>query len=333
MSVDKQIKKMKIMKIRGHMKKIAVICVCAVILPFAAGCSKSKSAENTVSMSGAFALYPMALKWGEEYKKVDSSVEFDITAGGAGKGMADALSGMVDIGMVSREVSKEEVTKGAWFTSVVIDAVVPVFNVKNPLYDEIMKKGLTKKEFAKIWEKNPAKTWKAVMPSLGKDAALNVYTRSDACGAAQTWGSYFNKKQEDLGGIGVFGDPGLAEAVRKDASGIGYNNINFVYDKDTKKPAPGLCIIPIDINGNGKIDSSEKIYDDREMLTAAIASGVFPSPPARKLYLVVKGAPTKPAVKKFMKWVLTDGQKFVQESGYILLMPDEVRANILKVGE
>lgn len=316
---------------RPSAKALAFICLFAVVA--ASGCSKSRSPENTISLSGAFALYPMAVKWGDEYKKTDSSVSIDITAGGAGKGMSDALAGMVDIGMVSRDITKEETAKGAWYTSCVIDAVVPVFSASSPVYDEIMKRGVKKNEFAKIWDKNPAKTWKAVIPTLGKDSALNVYTRSDACGAAQTWGSFFGKKQEELGGIGVFGDPGLAEAVRKDVNGIGYNNINFVYDKDTKKPAAGLSIVPIDVNGNGRIDDGEKLYDTRDAITQAIATGKYPSPPARKLYLVVKNGPAKPAVKKFLKWVLTDGQKYVQEAGYILLLSDEVRDNLKRIGD
>jgi phosphate transport system substrate-binding protein len=312
-------------------RNVAFISLAAIIA--SCGCSAHRSAETTISLSGAFALYPMALKWGEEYKKVNPSVKFDITGGGAGKGMTDALAGMVDIGMVSREITKDEVAKGAWFMSSVIDAVVPVFNAGNPLYAEIMTRGIRKKECAKIWDKSPAKKWKSAIPSLGADSALNVYTRSDACGAAQTWGAFFGKKQEEMGGIGVFGDPGLAEAVRKDVNGIGYNNINFVYDKDSKKPAKGLAILPIDINGNGKIDDDEKVYETRDMITDAIAKGTYPSPPARKLYLVVKNGPAKPELKKFLKWVLTDGQKYVQESGYILLLPEEVRANLLKIGD
>jgi phosphate transport system substrate-binding protein len=53
----------------------------------------------------------------------------------------------------------------------------------------------------------------------------------DAAGAPETWAKYLgNKKQEDLLGIGVFGDPGIAEAVAKDPLGIGYNNLGYAYD-------------------------------------------------------------------------------------------------------
>ncbi len=56
-----------------------------------------KEPEGMIRVSGAFALYPMILKWGEEYKKLHPKVNFDISAGGAGKGMTDALGGLVDI--------------------------------------------------------------------------------------------------------------------------------------------------------------------------------------------------------------------------------------------
>jgi len=45
----------------------------------------------------------MASKWAEEYTKLYPNIKIDISAGGAGKGITDVLSGMVDIAMVSDE--------------------------------------------------------------------------------------------------------------------------------------------------------------------------------------------------------------------------------------
>ena len=64
---------------------------------------------------------------------------------------------------------------------------------------------------------------------------IHVYTRSDAAGAPETWAKYLGKKQENLQGIGVYGDPGLLDAVVKDPLGIGYNNLNYAYDPKTGK--------------------------------------------------------------------------------------------------
>ena len=63
--------------------------------------------QGTITISGAFALYPMMQRWAEEFHTIHPGVEFDISAGGAGKGMTDALSGAVDIGMISRDITAE----------------------------------------------------------------------------------------------------------------------------------------------------------------------------------------------------------------------------------
>src|SRR5687768_6826699 len=69
--------------------------------------------EGTISISGAFALYPLTVKWAEEFKKIHPNVKFDISAGGAGKGISDVLGGLVDLGGVSRDIYSEEIGKGA----------------------------------------------------------------------------------------------------------------------------------------------------------------------------------------------------------------------------
>ena len=48
--------------------------------------------SGEISLSGAFALYPLAVKWGEEFQKLHPNVKIDISAGGAGKGITDALA-------------------------------------------------------------------------------------------------------------------------------------------------------------------------------------------------------------------------------------------------
>ncbi len=78
---------------------------------FLSSCVSTKKKEQTISLSGAFALYPLVVRWAEEYKKENPNVRFNISAGGAGKGMADALSGTVDLGMFSRENAREEIHK------------------------------------------------------------------------------------------------------------------------------------------------------------------------------------------------------------------------------
>ncbi|MFL5728091.1 MAG: PstS family phosphate ABC transporter substrate-binding protein [Cytophagaceae bacterium] len=310
--------------------KLFRMTLLSLTLIFFSGCRDEKQKgkdvfEGTITISGAFALYPLVVKWGKEFEKIHPRVRVDISAGGAGKGMADALSDNVNLGMVSRDLKAEEISKGAWGITVARDAVVPTFNTSNPNGRDILSKGLNKEKFLRIWLGSSFKTWGDVLNN-GSEDHLNVYTRSDASGAGETWAKFLGKAQEDLKGTGVFGDPGLAEAVRKDKFSIGFNNIAYVYDLRTQKPYEGLGIIPIDFNNNGTIDEEENFYGDHQKFIDAMAQGRYPSPPARELYFVSNGPPKDRLVIEFFKWILTDGQKFVPEAGYLRLSPGLVKA-------
>ncbi len=297
---------------------------------FLSSCVSTKKKEQTISLSGAFALYPLTVQWAEEYKKENPDIRFNISAGGAGKGMADALSGTVDLGMFSREIAREEIDKGVWWVGLTIDAVLPTISANNPYLDILKKRGLTKEEFTAIFIEGTIRDWGELLKATDKKEVV-VYTRSDACGAAGTWAKYLRGQQENLNGIGIYGDPGLAEAVAKDPAGIGFNNTIFIYDIKTGTKRPGIEVIPIDINGNGTIDPYENFYDTFDAILKAVANGIYPSPPARELYFVSKGKPTKQATLNFIKWTLTDGQKFVKEAGYVLIDQEEINGYLEKL--
>ncbi len=279
-------------------------------------CASKSSKENTISISGAFALYPLVVKWSEEYKKEHPEVRFNISGGGAGKGMADALAGAVDLGMFSREIAQEEKNQGVWWVGLTIDAVVPTISKQNPYLNILKKRGLTRNEFKAIFIDKSITQWNALLND-NDNYPISVYTRSDACGAAGTWAKYLGGNQENLTGIGIYGDPGLAETVSKDPNGIAFNNTIFAYDIKSGTKRGEIEVIPIDINANGKIDPEEDFYDSFDQLLQAIANGIYPAPPARELYFVAKGKPQKQAALDFINWTLTNGQEFIKEAGYV----------------
>ncbi len=294
------------------------------------GCGGQAANQGTITVSGAFALYPMMTRWAEEYQKANPDIQFDISAGGAGKGMTDTLSGAVDIGMVSRDISTDEEAQGAYWVAVTKDAVFPVVNADNPVLPALMTTGITQETFTRIFIAGDLTTWGNLVGDESLTDEIHVYTRSDACGAAETWAKYLGGgKQEDLLGIAVFGDPGLLETVLQDPLGIGYNNLNYAYDMTTGQPVEGAVILPIDINENGVADP-EEVLATKEEAIASVANGIFPSPPARPLNLVTNGEPDG-IVKDFIAWVLTDGQAFVGEAGYIQLTNEQLDASLQKV--
>jgi phosphate transport system substrate-binding protein len=323
---------------KAKVKNLVLVLCIVTLLTTAASCGQSAgeqvvdpsgSLAGTITVSGAFALYPMMVRWGDEFQKVHPDVKFDISAGGAGKGMADALANAVDIGMVSRAVYPEEVDKGAFGVSVVKDAVFITVNEKNPVWTDLHQKGVTKETFIGIYITGEITTWGQAVGRPEVTEPIHVFTRSDACGAADTWALYLGKKQEDLRGVAVYGDPGLLDTVVKDPLGIGYNNLNYAYDMGTAKPVTGAQVVPIDVNGNGQADPDE-VYDTKEAAINAVATGHYPSPPARDLNLVTNGKPAGLAAA-FIKWILTDGQQFVGEAGYIALPKDKLDQELKKL--
>ncbi|MFA5418882.1 MAG: PstS family phosphate ABC transporter substrate-binding protein [Bacteroidales bacterium] len=289
--------------------------------------------QGNFSISGAFALYPLTVKWVEEFRKDYPDVQVDVSAGGAGKGMADVLADMVDLGMFSREVTPVESEKGAWYIAVAKDAVVPTINDVNPFKEFLLTKGMSQQQLTMLFTQDKKWLWKEINAGIQAESPIHIYTRSDACGAAQVWASFLGTNQESLRGIGVFGDPGMTDAVKKDVMGIGYNNVAYAFDVNTRQKYEGIDILPVDFDGNGMIDQSENVYQSLDSLMAAISTGRYPSPPARDLYFISKGKPNDELANLFLNWVLTKGQQYVSQAGYVGLSNDQIAKQLRKLSD
>ncbi|MFN2292012.1 MAG: PstS family phosphate ABC transporter substrate-binding protein [Anaerolineae bacterium] len=319
------------------MRKLSSFLLLIALLPAVAGCgspadeakASGSKLEGTVTISGAWALYPLMVRWAEEFQTLHPGVRFDISAGGAGKGMADALARAVDIGMVSRAIYPEEVDKGAFWVSVTKDAVFPTVSEQNPVWADLYRSGLDREALVGIFITGEITTWGQTVGRPEVTDAIHVFTRSDACGAAATWAEFLGKAQEDLLGVAVYGDPGLLDAVIKDPLGIGFNNLNYAYDIDSGAPVPGARVLPVDADGSSLADAGE-VYDTKEQAVEGVAMGLYPSPPARDLNLVTPDKPSGLTVA-FIRWILTDGQAYVDEAGYIALPDSQLASELEKL--
>ena len=286
--------------------------------------------SGTLSISGAFALYPMMTVWAEEFTKLHPDVQFDVQGGGAGKGMTDTIAGAVDIGMISRSIKEEETAQGIFWVSVTKDAVFPIINAENPVAAQILERGISQEIFAKIYITGEITTWGEVVGDPSITDKINVFTRSDASGAAEQWAKYSGgKAQEDLLGIGVNGEPSMLDTILKDPLGIGYGNLNSIFDLSGGGLVPGIVIPPIDINENGAADA-EEIYTVKEDAFSAVANGTYPSPPARFENLATLGKPEGLELE-FIKWILTDGQQYLEAAGFVPLTPEQQAESLAKL--
>lgn len=292
---------------------------------------KESNYSGSLSLSGAFALYPLTILWSEDFKEIYPNVRFNISAGGAGKGIADVLTDMVDIGLVSRDLHPQEIAKGAYPIVVAKDAVIPTINSQHPNIELILKRGLSQIELQNIFIHAKYKTWKDIDTRF-VDSPIQVYVRSDAAGAAETWAKFFKANQEDLKGVGIFGDPGLAQVVKDDPLAIGFNNLNYVFDLNSKRAAAGIRALPIDLNANGVLDKNEDFYQNLDSLTNSIAKNQYPSPPARDLFFVLRKNASSKLIKTFLTFILQkEAQKQLLANGYVPLDEEHIRESLKRI--
>jgi phosphate transport system substrate-binding protein len=321
-------------------KTLTLLAVLVVLSMLMAACGSAEEAtqsasdpgklSGTISVSGAFALYPMMTVWADGFSKLHPDVQFDVQGGGAGKGMTDTIAGAVDIGMISRSIKPEEEAQDIFWVSVTKDAVFPIISDSNPVKDQILAKGISQDIFSKIFITGEIKTWGEVIGDLSVTDQINIYTRSDSAGAAEQWAKFSGgKAQDELKGIGINGEPAMVDTVLKDPLGIGYGNLNSVFDLSNGNIVAGIVVPPIDINGNGQADA-EETYKVKEDAFKAVANGTYPSPPARFENLATKGKPTGLTLA-FLQWILTDGQQYLEQAGYVPLTAEQQAESLAKL--
>jgi phosphate transport system substrate-binding protein len=322
----------KIEKYVGRLKprKEVVSSIAVIMMIFStvfAGCIGGP--EHTIRISGAWALYPLMLVWADEYER-EHDVKIEVSGGGAGKGVSDTLNGQVDMGMISRPPRDEEIEQGMFYIAVVKDSVVATINKDNPVLDEIYEQGLSREDLRKIFMKEVTH-WGDIVNKSVEDDKIVVYGRSDASGAAKVWASFLgNYTQSDLqnkADANFDGDMNLATGLHREKNAIGFNNLNYAYNIETGGFAEAIRPVPLDLDGNGKLDQNESFYNNREQFVENVSEGNYPSPPARKDYVVSKG-PFKGKTKDFVRWILTDGQAFVKENGYVQLSDELLEKEI-----
>jgi len=300
---------------------IAWVLACCM-LGLATGCHRG-TRKDRVRVSGAWALYPLMVQWADTYQRTHPGIRVDVAAGGAGKGVTDCAAGLVEIGMLSRELREAEARKGILALPVARDAVFLVANASNPAVADLLQQGLSQEALASLWLRNGRCEWSGL--SAKGRGELRLYTRSDACGAGETFALFLGARQEDLQGVAIHGDPGLGEAVRRDPGGLGYCNLNFAFDPRTGLPIQGLAVLPLRVRGHVADLST------RAKALEAVQSGDYPAPPARDLQLVVRH-PISAPLRDFLRWILEDGQGQVAQAGYLPASETQRKAALAMVG-
>ena len=89
--------------------------------------------SGKIVVSGSSSVTPVMEKLKEAYSELNPNAEIEIQQSDSTTGVTNALSGVCDIGMASRELKDSEKEKGASATVIALDGIAVIVNNENPL--------------------------------------------------------------------------------------------------------------------------------------------------------------------------------------------------------
>ena len=242
-----------------------------------------------LNVAGSTTVTPIVEEAARRFSKLYPSFKISVAAIGSGPGIKAVGSGEVDIGMASRDLKEKEVEQWPDLKPfrIAMDSIAIVVHPSNPV------NGLTLEQVAKIFA-GEITNWKEVG---GPDKPIHVITREKGSGTRDCFEHAVMKpfgKEISAKAMVQQGNPKVRAAVANDPLSIGYVSLGFVDE----------TIEPLMIDGvEPKIEN--------------VLKGTYPI--KRSLYVITKGDPD-PAELMFIGYLLSpEGQKIVEELGYIPL--------------
>ena len=99
------------------------------------GAYKAADVKGEITVSGSSSVTPVMQKLAEEYMALNKNVKISVQQSDSTTGVTDAIEGISDIGMASREVKDEELAKGVDAKAMALDGIAVIVNLNNELSD------------------------------------------------------------------------------------------------------------------------------------------------------------------------------------------------------
>ncbi|MBI5427555.1 MAG: phosphate ABC transporter substrate-binding protein [Nitrospinae bacterium] len=277
---------------RGFLPAMIVMGLLAVWTAAPGGATE----EQTVRVAGSTTVLPVVSKSADRFKVSHKGVTVTVNAGGSGVGVNDVGNGRAQIGMLSRELTREEREQfknaGLKTHAVGRDAVACV--VSSEVYSAGVKT-LSKEQIRDIYL-GKIGNWKDVG---GPDRRIVVIDKETHRGTRHVFMQY------------VFGDEQARAPGARLVTGSNNEEQTKVAQSDAAIGMLSIAWINPDVVGVGIRDGDRVI----QPTLATVRDGSFPI--SRNLNLVTAGEP-RGAVKEFIDFILgPEGQKIVEESGYV----------------
>jgi phosphate transport system substrate-binding protein len=318
------------------MKKLSLFLTLAV--------AGAALAQGGLLINGAGATFPFPLysKWFSEYNKLFPALKFNYQSIGSGGGIKQITEKTVDFGASDAPLSDEELAKAPGLLNLptVLGSVVVAYNLPGVTLNlsgatvaGIFLGTIAKWNDAAISKDNPG----VKLP----DTAIAVATRSDASGTNYVFTDYLAKvspafkAKVGVGksvkwptGLGGKGNEGVTGLLKATPGAVGYLELAYVMQNPTLsiaaiQNADGAFVKP-SIEATSAAAAGVAMPDDfRVSITNAPGKDAYPISSFTYL-LVYKDQPNKekgPPVINFLRWAVTDGEKYAPALYYAPLPP------------
>ena len=279
------------------------------------GAKATAGLTGSLSIDGSTTVFPIINQMGEDFGKANKDVKVTTNKSGTGSGMQKFGRGEIEIATASRPIAAKEIDalKKANIDFIEIpiayDGVSVVVNPANTWLTSI-----SADDLKKAWDQDSkVATWADIKAGLPADK-INFYGPSSNHGTFEYFTEAINKKKgairKDVQSNQEY--TAIVTSVAGDKNGIAYVGYNYYAENKDK-----IKIVPVD-GGKGPVEPSEK----------TIADGTY-APLSRPLFLYVskKAYDTKPEVKAFVEYALTDaGLAAVTDAKYVLLPKEAIDA-------
>ncbi|MDD4971323.1 MAG: hypothetical protein PHT07_17980 [Paludibacter sp.] len=278
----------------------------ALIISSTAFAAENASNEPVI-ISGTKFTYPLIEKWISEYEKVNPNANIKLTS----KANTDQVA---DLNIIAHHPLQSELQHNQEIIYAGRYALLPVTNNNNPILAATSKKGLNRKDLDRLFFE--VIDYDSDEPVQKSKYKANIYSRDNQACASTTLAGYFGHQSSEIRGKKVFGDDiYLLSAIKKDSIGLTYNNLGYLYDVNSRNLKEGIALLPIELKKEAKLILSGNLDEVLGVLEATKVETI----PVEKIGFIYSQQKDRKEVSAFLKWVLTDGQKFNHEKGFLNL--------------
>lgn len=332
------------------MKKTLLV-VWLMMLTLAVTAPHAAAQGGSIKLNAAGATFPTPIytKWFDVYHTAHPNVEINYQSIGSGGGIRQLQSGTVDFGASDGPMSDDQLSQSKFkilHFPTVLGAVVPTYNIAGVTGDlNFTQKALAGIYLGSITKWNDPEIAKANPGVNLPSSDIVVIHRSDGSGTSYIFTDFLSKVSDDwknkVGkantsvnwpvGLGGKGNEGVTGLVKQTPNSIGY--IELIYAIQNKIPygnvqnAAGKFVKAdlASVTAAAAADAKSIPDDFRVSITNAVGPKVYPISSFTWLLIPaqIQDAAKRDAIKDFLKWMLTEGQKYNEGLSYAQL-PKEV---------